>query len=331
MNLIQNSLQAIIPLKRKNTSGGWISFNSPCCVYRGESKDERQRGGILFTDEGFVYSCFNCGFKAGWQPGKTLSKNTKNLFTWLGLPDTELAKLIVEALKDKGTTTTTSKEFSFELHEEPLPNNCHSINYWAKQDVQQPELLNVVNYITDRGLSLDDYNWHWANTNGYKDRVIIPFYQDRKIVGWTGRKIVPGLPKYLTKSQRGYVFNIDAQKYDREFVIVVEGQFDAIAIDGVAIMTNEPNEIQCARINALGKTVIVVPDRDRPGAKLLEAAIQHGWNMSLPPWGEDVKDVADAVKKYGRVYTLTTILHYREQNKIKINLQKIKLENLNDK
>jgi hypothetical protein len=331
MNLIQNSLQTIIPLKRKATSGGWISFNAPCCVHRGESKDERLRGGVLFTEEGFVYSCFNCGFKAGWKPGKALSKNSKSLFSWLGFPDTEIAKLILEALKEKDSILPETKEFSFELHEEPLPDNCQCIKYWAQLDNAPDELLNVINYITDRGFTLDDYNWHWSNSNGYKDRVILPFYQNQKVVGWTGRKISAGFPKYLTKSQRGYVFNIDAQTYDREFVIVVEGQFDAIAIGGIAIMTNEPNDIQCARINALGKKVIVVPDRDRPGAKMLEAAIQNGWSMSLPPWGEDIKDVADAVKKYGKVYTLTTILHYQEQNKIKINLQKIKLEKLDDK
>ena len=50
--------------------------------------------------------------------------------------------------------------------------------------------------------------------------------------------------------------------------------------------------------------------------------------MSLPPWDDDIKDVADAVKRYGKIYTLTTILHYHEDNKIKIELQKKKLEKL---
>jgi hypothetical protein len=95
------------------------------------------------------------------------------------------------------------------------------------------------------------------------------------------------------------VFNIDRQDYNRKFVIVTEGQFDAIAIDGVGIMTNEPNESQVARLNALDREVIVVPDKDRPGAKMLKAAIDNGWSASLPPWDDDVKDVADAVKKYG--------------------------------
>jgi DNA primase len=95
-------------------------------------------------------------------------------------------------------------------------------------------------------------------------------------------------------------------------------------------MTNEPNEAQVARINALAREVIVVPDKDRPGAKLLKAAIDNGWSASLPPWSDDIKDVADAVQKYGRLYVLTTILHYRVSGEIKINLMKKKLEALKD-
>ena len=108
------------------------------------------------------------------------------------------------------------------------------------------------------------------------------------------------------------------------------GQFDAISINGVSIMHNDPSEVQCSRINSLSKEVIVVPDKDRAGAKMIQAALAHGWNVSLPPWENDIKDVADAVKRYGKIYTLATILHYKESNKIKIEILKKKLEGLNE-
>jgi hypothetical protein len=63
---------------------------------------------------------------------------------------------------------------------------------------------------------------------------------------------------------------------------------------------------------------------------MLKSAITNGWSASLPPWEDGVKDVADAVKKYGRLYTLTTILHYRVSGEIKINLLKKKLEALDE-
>jgi hypothetical protein len=62
----------------------------------------------------------------------------------------------------------------------------------------------------------------------------------------------------------------------------------------------------------------------------LKHAVKNNWSASLPPWGDDVKDVADAVKKYGRLYVLTTILHYRVSGEIKINLLKKKLESLDE-
>ena len=331
MNQIQAALQTLLPGNRKLTSGGWISFNAVCCHHRGDRPDTKKRGGVLFTPDGFTYHCFNCGFKAGWMPGKLLSGNTKLLFKWCGMGDTDISKLGLITLKFKDDQPQVKKAIVFELLEKQLPDECHSIEEWIKDGCQDEDFLNVVNYvITERKMGWNWYDWHWSAAPGFRDRVIIPFYDKGKVVGYTGRKIKEGKPKYLTDAQSGYVFNIDKQTYDREFVLVTEGQFDAIAVDGVAIMTNEPNETQCARINALGKQVIVVPDKDRPGAKLVKAALDNGWGVSLPPWEDHIKDAAKAAEVYGRLYTLTTILHYKETNKIKIQLLQKKLEALTD-
>ena len=333
MNDIQSALLALLPSKRKLTSGGWTSFNAPCCQHRGEGVDTRLRGGIRVESDGFVYHCFNCHFAAGWTPGKLLSKNTRSLFSWLGMNEPDIGKLNLAALKIKDDQPVLKKTLNLVMLEKPLPEGTMSVMEWINTaylpDIAE-DIGKIVEYILGRGMELDWYNWHWSAAPGFRDRVIIPFYQDGKVVGYTGRKIKPGKPKYLTDSQSGYIFNIDAQHYDRKFVIVAEGQFDAIAVDGVGIMTNEPNDAQIMRLNNLGREVIVVPDKDRPGAKMLAAAIKNGWSASLPPWGDDVKDIADAVKKYGRLYVLSTILHYKVHGEIKINLLKKKLEALKD-
>ena len=333
MNDIQSALLALLPPKRKLTSGGWTSFNAPCCSHRGERQDDRLRGGVKVENDGFVYHCFNCGFAAGWTPGKLLSKNTKDLFKWIGINEIEIGKLNLATMKIKDDQPVLKKAFNLTLLEKPLPEGTMSVIEWINTgylpDVAE-DIGKVVEYIIGRGMELDWYNWMWSPAPGYVDRVLIPFYQDGKVVGYTGRKITAGKPKYLTDSQSGYVFNIDAQDYNRKFVIVSEGQFDAIAVDGVGIMTNEPNDAQVTRLTALGREVIVVPDRDRPGAKMLKHAIQNNWSASLPPWGDEIKDIADAVKKYGRLYVLATILHYKVTGEIKINLLKKKLEAIKD-
>jgi hypothetical protein len=332
VNEIQTAILSLLPAKRRTTPSGWIGFNAVCCQHNGDRADTRGRGGVLTNaNGGFQYHCFNCNFKAGWTPGKLLSANTKKLFQWIGLGQTEINQLGVIALKLKDDQPVVKKELKFSLEEKSLPDQTLPIEQWLKEGCTDPDLLSVIEYIVnERKMKWEWYNWHWSAAPGYRDRVIIPFYHDGKIVGYTGRKITGGNPKYLTDRQANYVFNLDAQKNDRRYIIATEGQFDAIAIDGVAFMHNDPGEVQCARLVALNKEVIVVPDRDRPGAKILNAAIKNGWSASLPPWEDDIKDVADAVKRYGRLYVLTTILHYKIDGELKLNLLKKKLESLNE-
>lgn len=334
MNEIQSTILNLLPPKRKTTPSGWISFNAICCHHRGEKPDTRSRGGVLTShSDGWQYHCFNCNFKAGWTPGKLLSNNTKLLFKWAGLNDIDINKLNLIALKLKEDQPKIEKVINLDLQEKQLPEFSLSLKEWAERDLPEErykDLLEIFNYLNNRGMDLDWYSWYWSTSPGYKDRLLIPFFHDGKIVGHTGRKVTEGKPKYLTDSQPGYVFNIDAQTYNKQFVIVVEGQFDAIAIEGCAIMSNDPNETQITRIKSLRKEVIVVPDKDRAGAKMIQSALNNDWAVSLPPWEDHIKDVADAVKKYGRLYTLLTILHYKETNKIKIELLKKKLEKIND-
>ena len=63
----------------------------------------------------------------------------------------------------------------------------------------------------------------------------------------------------MSEQQPGYVFNLDAQNYQRIFCIVVEGPFDAISVDGVALLGSEVKDQQALTINALNKKVIIDP------------------------------------------------------------------------
>ena len=323
------TILSLIPGRRRPTPSGWIGFNAVCCHHRGQAPDTRGRGGILMTAEGgFTVHCFNCGFKAGWNPGRLLTANTKRLCQWLGMDADTIGKLTLELMRQQSHTAPTKTLLIFALEDRELPPDTRTLKEWALTDPKEP-VIKMFEYLITRGMNIDWYPWMWSPADGYRDRLIIPFYHDGRTVGFTARKIVPGKPKYLTTSQPGYVFNLDAQTadYNRKYVIIVEGQFDAIAVDGVAIVSNEPSENQAARITALNRDTIVVPDRDAAGAAMIKSALDHGWSVSMPPWESHVKDVADAVNQYGRLYTLATILHYRETNPIKIQLLYKKLSN----
>ncbi len=103
---------------------------------------------------------------------------------------------------------------------------------------------------------------------------------------------------------------------------MTEGPFDAITISGVSILGSEVNDIQRDLINGLSRQVIVVPDRDAPGQKLINQAIEFGWSVAFPEWEDSVKDTADAVSKYGRLFVIQSILKSTESNKLKIDLKR---------
>lgn len=319
MSLILETVQQHLPPRRKTTPSGWISFNAICCHHNGTGADTRQRGGLMLN-EGVSYHCFNCGFKASWQPGRTISIKFKKLLQWLNVSDTDINRCMLDALRRKeGIEHTGLKSSIPTFIDKALPRGAEPI--FSYLDEPPPDLIPVLEYLLSRKLYLEDYPFHWSEEIGFNNRLIIPFYYQGKIVGYTARKITEGKPKYISEQQPGYVFNLDNQSDDRKFIIAVEGPIDAICIDGVALTSAEIGEGQRALLNKTQKQIIVLPDRDQAGIKLAEQALEFGWGVSFPEWADGIKDVNDAVKKYGRLYTLWSIVSSAETTPLKIQLR----------
>ena len=87
----------------------------------------------------------------------------------------------------------------------------------------------------------------------------------------------------------------------------------------------EINDAQVRLIRSLGREVIVVPDQDEAGMKLVDRAVELGWAVSMPEWPAGCKDINDAVIQLGRVGCLLTILQARETSRIKIEMKRKKL------
>ena len=130
-----------------------------------------------------------------------------------------------------------------------MPLGAKPIKEWITEPPN--ELIPVLEYMASRNLYIDDYNWHWTDEDGFQNRLIVPFYNQHRIVGYTARKITDGKPKYISEQQPGYVFNLDHQSYERKYVIVTEGPIDAICIDGVAVMSAEIGPSQVPQISQL--------------------------------------------------------------------------------
>jgi DNA primase len=88
----------------------------------------------------------------------------------------------------------------------------------------------------------------------------------------------------MSEQQLGYVFNIDRQHDDRKFAILCEGPIDAILMDCMALLGSNVSGGQKSLINQLRKEIIVLPDKDDAGKKLVEVAQEMNWYISFPEW-----------------------------------------------
>ena len=309
---------SFLPGKRKQTASGWISFNAPCCVHRGDSQDKRQRGGIKPSADGsWSYHCFNCGYTASFVLGRNLTFKARKLLEWMNVPIEEIERINLESLKHKSIEgllgerqDIVNKLQSIEFEDKDLPAETRELNELAEE------------YLKNRCVPLD---YPFLYKTMPRPGIVIPFTHNNQVVGHTTRFLDDRTPRYIQDIQHGYVFGTDLQKANWQTAIVVEGVFDALSINGLAVLHAEINDAQVRLIRSLGREVVVVPDQDEAGMKLVDRAVELGWAVSMPEWPEGVKDVNDAVIRLGRLGTLLIIMQAKETSKIKIELRKKQL------
>ena len=316
---------SIIPGKKKTTSSGWHSFNAICCGHLGHKPDRRMRGGIKFDGQtNWSMHCFNCGYKCNFVLGRSISYKTKQLLLWCGIDDTQIGKWSLESLQQKDLLEIVIQKktkIKIKFKDLELPEG-------EMLDGNNPLHKVYVDYVQSRGINYNEYPFLITPTatGRYANRIIIPYTYNNKIVGHTSRFLDNKIPKYINEQQPGYVFNIDVQKSEWQVCILTEGIFDALSIDGIAIMHDDISNDQAQLIASLNKQIIVVPDRDKTGLKLCDRALELGYSVSLPNWELDIKDVNDAVVRYGKLPTLLSILQSATMSKIKIEMQRKKIE-----
>ena len=312
-----------IPQKRKQTSSGWVSFNAPCCVHTGESADRRSRGGVKQQEDDWSYHCFNCGFTASFVPGRPVSYKARKILGWLGVDSTDIERLNLESLKRKSLLDLTAerntiKQTQIDFDEKEVPEGVELI------DPELDQHKHYQQYLDKRGIVLE-YPFLVDKKRGPRDRIVVPYTYKNRIVGHTSRYLDNRTPKFINSQQPGYVFGYDLQKPNWTSAIVVEGIFDALSISGLACMHETISKDQAQLLKQLQRRIIVVPDQDRAGLSIIDAAVEHKFEVSIPEWPEDVKDVNDAVVRFGVAEALQQIYNSAERSKIKIEMAKKRL------
>ena len=331
-------IRSVIPSSWRKTPSGWISGNCPMCATRGHKPDTRKRGGIMFNDDKFQYNCFNCGYKTGWSPGRKINDRLKDLLVRFGADEAQIQRVNFELLKAQEqedvakqfiSKDATAEYVSINWQTSTLPPESKPIGSVDTNSLNAEEFqcyVEAVEYIYERKLDFHN-DWHWTphNKTPYKNfgnRIILPFRYKGNIVGftarWVGNPPNKETPKYFLSSPKNFVYNLDAQ-HDKKYVIVTEGQLDALIIGGIAVNGATPSHTQLSIIDQLDKEIIVLPDADRASMPMVRAALKRGWAVSFPEW-EGCKDAGDAVLKYGRLFTVRSILDSAETNSTKIQV-----------
>ena len=326
MSIVLEFVRTHIPHSFRVTPNGWHSGNCPMCVHNGQSRaDTRRRGGFHFEADKFQYNCFNCGFKTGWSEGKNISPRLEQLLTQgFAVDRAEVQRLKLELARDQElrqvarVNVEEERPVVIDWPEAPLPPVAHSLYDWGRHILDSKEdptlYADIVNYAVSRGFPLEDRRLYWSNNPLYnlQERLMIPFTYKGKSVGYTARYTgtEPGVTKYYTQQPKHFVFNLDAQHRDRKYIIVCEGPLDALYVDGVAICGFSLSQTQAKIVEkyAQNKQIICVPDRDVASRKFVNRSLDRGWSVAFPEWDDDCKDIGDAVKKYGRLFTLKSIL-----------------------
>ena len=322
----------------KMTPSGWKKRNCMLCHDRGHGADKRERFGIYESPDGSItVNCFNCGFMTGWKPSTQIGKKMAYFLQQIGVPREDIDQLRFAAFREANDVET--KELKLQgaitskwIPAKKLPKDLKSIAEWADEGCEDRNFMKVVEYAASRGiLGAEKLFWSPDKLNAFNRRVVIPYFYNDEIVGWTGRLATEGkseITKYHTSMPPQYIYGLDNQRdYDKQFVIVSEGIIDAYITDGIGVLHNKIHENQAALINAVPATKILCPDRDKDGDDLIETAIENRWYVAFPKWGKDskgrvIKDASHAAEVYGHLLTIKSIIDSRERDSYNIRIKR---------
>lgn len=293
------------------TKNGWYPVLCQVCNDHG---NKGKRAAFNFED-GVGYHCFNCGHVAGFNERSTeVSDDLVRVFDSFHVPKSEWEHLHIECLsRRKHFSLRDTSEHKPTKSIEPkvleLPKHFVPLLDYDPEDTWR--FIAEDHLQDERGIDPLEYPFYLSAHKDWLGRLIIPIYNRRnELIYYQGRSLIDHPRKYLSppegKSKVMYGFN---QIYAHSIspLFIVEGFFDAFVIGGCATLGNELTEEHIEHLNRSQRRKILIPDKWGDGHLMANKAIELGWEVSTPAIG-DCKDISAAVKKYGKMYVLKTIM-----------------------
>ncbi len=312
---LEEVIRRNVAFPQGETKLGWWPILHQACDHGRKGA----RAAFKFEGDATTFHCFNCGLASKYDPLESpyLSKNMKQVMSDFFIPEEEYQAVVMQNLaKERGDSNSGAavQEFKDLEPEEielppifyPLEGASGSWAELARYYLREERSVDPSSYPFMLARKSDqDFLKKWHG------RVIIPVYKDGKLIFFIGRDLTG-------KKQRKYespsvsrdtvLYGYDKLYIDRDKPLyIVEGWFDAEAIDGVAIFGNELSETKIRILNKSPRTKVYIPDRYGDGLTGAEQALAAGWSISTPDIGT-CKDMSEAVQKYGKLYVLKTLV-----------------------
>lgn len=310
MNSIETVIRKYISLGKPN-SRGWFPTLCKVCNDHGH---KGMRAAFRFDDNSCSYNCFNCGISDTFNVhSNTMHDKMANILSSFGIPEIEWQKIIFNNLGKEQTNTSIPTITDIN----PTPISLLPFFYPLIDDPDDDWCQYSIEYLANRQIDWKTHPFYCVKHTDHKTnkrwygRLIIPIFdQTNQLVFYQGRDLTDmHIKKYLQPSvDRNnilYGYN-NILTYSSEPIYVVEGWFDAILLNGVAVFGNKMSNNQILWLNKSNRPKVIIPDKYGSGKTLAEQGLKLGWKVALPDTG-DCKDMNDAIVKYGLLYVLRSL------------------------
>ena len=284
VGLISSRLQ-----KFKKVKADLYNFRCPICGDSQKNKN-KTRGYFYVVKNNTNFKCHNCG--------ASLSLNN-----FLKKIDTSLHKqYTIEKFKEGHTGKSfVVDEPNFVFKKPvfktkivlPLCDEVESSRTYLQNRRIDPRKFY---YAENFKAFCNTYKEVFANTTMDESRIIIPLYQEKKLIGFQGRSLVPNSVKYITvmlDDDAPKIYGLDT--IDKELpVYVVEGPFDSTFIDNSVALCGSDGDLGHLK----GSDLILVYDnepRNREIVNRIGRCIERNQKVVIWPSNIVEKDINDMV------------------------------------
>ena len=284
IGLVSSRLQ-----KFKRVKSDLYNFRCPICGDSQRNKN-KARGYIYAVKNNTNFKCHNCG--ASLSLNNFLKKIDPTLYKQYTLEEFKEGHTGKNFVVDEPNFSFKKPVFKSKIIL-PLCNEVESSRtYLQKRRVDPRKFYYAENFKE----FCNTYKEVFTNTTRDEPRIIIPLYQDKKLIGFQGRSLGPSSNKYITvmlDEEAPKIYGLDT--IDKKLpVYVVEGPFDSTFVNNSVALCGSDGDVGCLE----GSDLIFVYDnepRNKEIVRRISNTIDRGGKVIIWPTNIIEKDINDMV------------------------------------